>query len=122
MYTTNFWHSPSPGRSPQWGHRPGSAQAPLDGAVAGLQAKCAFPPCDSVLLCDDLFSMSWHDTRFPWMASALTDGGFLACLACCVTSPRVVWRLPWALRSLVSNDLLSVRVQTPVTRCSMRLS
>src|SRR6058998_2136213 len=33
-----------------------------------------------------------------------------------------VWRLPWALGRSVSNDLLSVRVQTPVTRFSMRLS
>src|SRR5262249_49968135 len=40
----------------------------------------------------------------------------------CVTWPRSVWRLPAALGPSVSNDLLSVRVQTPVTRFSMRLS
>jgi hypothetical protein len=40
----------------------------------------------------------------------------------CVTWPRSRWRLPVALGPRVSNDLLSVRVQTPVTRCSLRLS
>jgi hypothetical protein len=40
----------------------------------------------------------------------------------CVTSPRPVWRLPLALGPRVSNDLLSVRARTPVTRFSMRLS
>jgi hypothetical protein len=39
-----------------------------------------------------------------------------------VTWPRYVWRLPVAWRSLVSNDLLSVRTPAPVTRCSLRLS
>src|SRR4029453_8509877 len=56
----DFLHSLSPGRSPQWGQRLGSAQAPLDGAVAGLKAKLAFPPSDFALLHDALFSMSWH--------------------------------------------------------------
>src|SRR4029434_7293564 len=32
------------------------------------------------------------------------------------------WRLPVALGPRVSNDLLSVRVHTPVTRFSLRLS
>src|SRR5712691_6692878 len=45
-----------------------------------------------------------------------------ACLGRCVTSPRSVWRLPVALGPRVSNDLLSVRVQPPVTRCSLRLA
>jgi hypothetical protein len=40
----------------------------------------------------------------------------------CVTWPRSRWRLPVALGPRVSNDLLSVRVPTPVTRCSLRLS
>ena len=40
----------------------------------------------------------------------------------CVTWPQLVWRLPVALGPRVSNDLLSVRAQTPVTRCSLRLS
>src|SRR5262249_24053218 len=39
-----------------------------------------------------------------------------------VTWPRGGWRLPWALGPSVSNDLLSVRGQAPVTRCSLRLS
>src|SRR5215510_1108252 len=33
-----------------------------------------------------------------------------------------VWRLPMALGPRVSNNLLSVRVQPPVTRFSLRLS
>jgi hypothetical protein len=41
---------------------------------------------------------------------------------CGDTWPRSVWRLPVALRPLVSNDLLSVRVHTPVTRFFLRLS
>ena len=39
-----------------------------------------------------------------------------------VTWPRSRWRLPLALRPIVSNDLLSVRALTPVTRFSLRLS
>src|SRR5712691_5886004 len=39
----------------------------------------------------------------------------------CVTSPRAVSRLPWALAPRVSNDLLTVRVSTPFTPVSMRL-
>ena len=39
-----------------------------------------------------------------------------------ITWPRSSWRLPLALRPIVSNDLLSVRALTPVTRCSLRLS
>src|SRR4029453_3267448 len=38
-----------------------------------------------------------------------------------VTWPRAGWRLPLALGPSVSNDLLSVRVQAPVTRCALRL-
>src|SRR5215217_9251194 len=37
-----------------------------------------------------------------------------------VTWPRSRWRLPLALRPIVSNDLLSVRALTPVTRFSSR--
>jgi len=36
--------------------------------------------------------------------------------------PRCVWRLPGALRAIVSNDLLSVRALTPVTWFSLRLA
>ena len=39
-----------------------------------------------------------------------------------VTRPRLGWRLPWPLRPIVSNDLLSVRAPAPVPRCSRRLS
>jgi len=39
-----------------------------------------------------------------------------------VTRPRPGERLPLAWRPHVSNDLLSVRALTPVTRFSMRLS
>jgi hypothetical protein len=121
-YTTSFLHSPSPGRSPQWGHRPGNAQAPLDGAFGGLKATLAFFPCDSDLLRDDWSLMSWHTSRLTCLAGPLADGVFLAFLAPCVPSPQWLWRLPLALRPIVSNDLLSVRAQPPVTRCSLRLS
>jgi len=56
-----------------------------------------------------------------WVASPLAYSVFLAFLVRWVTSPRWLWRLPVALGPIVFNDLLSVRVQTPVTRCSMRL-
>jgi hypothetical protein len=46
---------------------------------------------------------------------------FPACFRRCVTWFRSVWQLPVALGPLVSNDLLSVRVQRPVTRFSLRL-
>src|SRR5262249_8020110 len=85
--TTSFLNNPSPGRSPQWGHRPGSAPAPLDGAVAGLQETGAFPLSGFALLQDALFSMSWHDSHLPWRARPLPSGSFLACLVRCVTSP-----------------------------------
>jgi hypothetical protein len=68
----------------------------------------------------------------------LAQLNFLLCCRCCqalvrrfffpaffgryVTWPRLVWRLPVALGPIVSNDLLSVRVHTPVTQCSLRLS
>jgi hypothetical protein len=40
----------------------------------------------------------------------------------CVTWPRSVWWPPVALGPIVSNDLLSVQAQTPVTRFSLHLS
>ena len=88
-------HRPSPGSSPQWGHRLGNVSVPLDGAVAGLKAKLAFPSSDFALLHDALFSMSWHAALWPrwqvllpraaswhsWCAASLRpagSGGFLA--------------------------------------------
>jgi len=56
------------------------------------------------------------------LVSLLAAVFFPACVACYVPSPQPVWRLPLALGLSVSNDLLSVRARTPVTRCSMRLS
>jgi hypothetical protein len=44
------------------------------------------------------------------------------CFGRWVSWSRSVWQLPVALEPIVSNDLLSVRVQTPVTRFSLRLS
>ena len=97
IYTTNFWHSPSPGPSPQSAHPLRSAQAPLDGVVAGHKANVAFSPSDFLLHNDDLFSMSWHNSTGPaWpglgprAAPGLADAlRFLALLG---------WRLPLALR------------------------
>jgi len=56
------------------------------------------------------------------LSSLLAYFFFPAFLRRCVTSPRLVWRLPVALGPRVSNDLLSVRAQPPVTRFSMRLA
>ena len=95
--TTNFLRSPAPGRWPQWDQQRGSASRRLDGAVAGLRARLAWSRFDLAGLHDDLFSMSWHTSRLPCLASPLTSGVVLACLARCVTAPRVVWRLPVAL-------------------------
>ncbi len=88
-------HRPSPGSSPQWGHRLGNVSVPLDGAVAGLKAKLAFPSSDFALLHDALFSLSWHAALWPrwqvllpraaswhsWCAESLRpdgSGGFLS--------------------------------------------
>jgi hypothetical protein len=60
-----------------------------------------------------------------YVAAVVKPSGvfFLPCLLWALCPwPRLVWRLPVALGPLVSNDLLSVRVYTPVTRCSLRLS
>jgi hypothetical protein len=92
-----FLRRPALGRWPQWGHQRGSASRRLDGAVAGLRARLACSRCDLASLNDDLFSMSWHTARLPCLASPLTYGVVLACLARCVTAPRAVWRLPVAL-------------------------
>jgi hypothetical protein len=59
--TTSSLSSPSPGRSLQLGHPLGSAQVPLDAAVAGRKVTVAFSPADFPLLHCDLFSMSWHN-------------------------------------------------------------
>ena len=121
-YTTNFLSSPAPGRWPPWDHQHGSASRRLDGAVEGLRAGLACSRSDLAVLKDDLFSMSWHTLRLPLLASPPASGFVLTFLACCVTLPRAVWRLPVAWRSLVSNDLLSVRARTPITRFSLRLA
>jgi hypothetical protein len=60
-YTTSSLSSPSPGRSLQSGHPLGSAQVPLDAAVAGRKVTVAFSPADFPLRNCDLFSMSWHN-------------------------------------------------------------
>src|SRR6266850_2456952 len=59
--TTNFWNSPSPGRSAQWDRRPGSASRRVGGGTQGQRVRLHLrrPDCD--LLHDDLFSMSWHN-------------------------------------------------------------
>jgi hypothetical protein len=97
IYTTNFWNSPSPDKSPQSAHPLRSAQAPLDGVVAGHKANIAFSPADFLLQNDDLFSMLWHNSPgpawpvlWPRAAPGLADAlRFLASLG---------WRLPLALR------------------------
>ncbi len=96
-YTTNFLSSPAPGRWPQWDHQRGSASRRLDGAVEGLRAGLACSRSDRAVLHDALFSMSWHTSRLPLLASPRTYGFVLAFLARCVTAPRAVWRLPVAL-------------------------
>jgi len=95
--TTNFWNSPSPDTSPQSAHPLRSAQAPLNGVVAGHKANIAFSPSGFLLQNDDLFSMSWHNTPgpawpvlWPRAAPGLADAlRFLASMG---------WRLPLALR------------------------
>jgi hypothetical protein len=61
-------------------------------------------------------------SMLPLLSSPLAYFFFPPFFGHCAPSPRAVWRLPVALGPLVSNDLLSVRAQTPVTRFSMRLS
>jgi hypothetical protein len=120
--TTHFWHRPSPGSAPPWGHRPRNAQAPLDGAAQGLKATLAISPSAVDLLHSNVFSMAWHHARSTRLARPLASVFFAACFGRWVPSPRAVWRLPVAPRPRVANDLLSVRVQPPVTRCSLRLA
>jgi hypothetical protein len=61
-------------------------------------------------------------SMLPLLSSPLVNFFPLTLFERCVTWPRSVWRLPVALRPRVSNDLLSVQVETPVTRCSLRLA
>ena len=61
-------------------------------------------------------------SMLPLLSSPLAYCFFPAFCRRCVTSPRLVWRLSVALGPRVSNDLLSVRAQPPVTRFSIRLS
>src|SRR5712692_9712473 len=97
---THFLSSPASGRWPQWDHQRGSAARRLDGAVEGLRARLACSRSPRAVLNNALFSMSWHTPRVPFLASPLTYGCVLACLARGVTALRVVWRLPVALRSV----------------------
>ena len=94
---TNFLSSPASGRWPQGDHQRGSAARRLDGAVEGLRAGLACSRSHLAVLNNDLFSMSWHTPRVPFLASPLAYGCVLACLARCVTWPRAGWRLPVAL-------------------------
>ena len=95
--TTHFLSSPASGRWPQWDHQRGSASRRLDGAVEGLRAGLACSRSHLAVLNNDLFSMSWHTSRLPLLASPLAYGFVLAFLARCVTLPRAGWRLPVAL-------------------------
>jgi hypothetical protein len=113
--TTNFWRSPASGRWPQWAQQRRSASRRRDGAVEGLRAGLACSRAHRAVCNTDWCSMAGHPPRVPCLASPLTYGGVRACLARGVPAPRVVWRLPGALRSLVSHDLLSVRPLTPGT-------
>src|SRR5262245_29864414 len=58
----------------------------------------------------------------PLLSSPLAYVFSPACFERCVISPGPVWRLPVTLGTLASNNLLSVRVHTPGTRCSLRLA
>jgi hypothetical protein len=118
---TSFLNRPSPGRESPWQHPPGSARWRLGGAGGGQRAALAGDRPDLGLLDDALCAMSWHTPRRPWLTASLADVCFLAGFRGAVTWPRSVWRLPVALGPRVSNALLSVRVHTPVTRCSLRL-
>jgi hypothetical protein len=106
---------------------PARAGSPLAGRVSH--------PLD-----DEQSFMKASPPPIPFDQPCLVALHFLLCCRCCQaplhtfflpsivlfdcgdTWPRSVWRLPVALRPLVSNDLLSVRVHTPVTRFFMRLS
>jgi hypothetical protein len=99
-YIPSFLSSPSPGRSSQWEPQPGSARWRLDGAAGGQRAALAWDRPALDVLDDDLFSMSWHISRLLWLTDSLADVFFLAGFRCAVTSPRSVWRLPLALRSV----------------------
>ncbi len=61
-------------------------------------------------------------SMLPLLSSPLAYFYFPVFFGCWVTSPPSVWRLPVAPRPIVSNDLLTVRVLTPVARFSRRLS
>jgi hypothetical protein len=60
-------------------------------------------------------------SMLPLLSSPLENFFFPPVFGRCVTWPRSLWRLPLTLEPMVSNDLLSVRALTPVTRFSMRL-
>src|SRR5215510_1564692 len=73
-YITSFLNSPSPGRSSQWDHPPGSARWRLDGAGGGQRAALARDRPDLGFLDDDLFSMSWHTSRRLLLTNSLAQG------------------------------------------------
>ena len=105
-----FFHSPSPGRSPPWGHRLWhSCKGPLDGAVAGLKAKRAFPPAHFALLHEALFSMSWHASLWPSWPVLLPRSGFLGIPGRAESpAPRGALAASCRVAIIVANDLLSV--------------
>src|SRR5215831_14699431 len=61
IYTTNFLHTPSRGRSSQCGLRPGSAAPRVDGVVQEWKVGRQLCRPDVDLPSDALFSMSWHN-------------------------------------------------------------
>src|SRR5262249_18954824 len=60
-------------------------------------------------------------SMLPLLSSALENFFFPPVFGRCVRWPRPLLRLPFALEPMVSNDLLSGRALTPVTRFSMCL-
>jgi len=99
-HITSFLHSPSPGKSSQWAPQPGRARWRLDGAGGGQRAALAWDHPALDVLNDDLFSMSWHTSRLLVLTDSRADVFFLAGFRGAVTSPRSVWRLPLAWRSV----------------------
>src|SRR5215510_8886598 len=112
IYTTNFWNSPLPGTSPQSAHPLRSAQAPLDGVVAGHKANIAFSPSDFLLQNDALFSMSWHNSAGPawpvlWPRAAPGLADALRLLA------SMGWWLPLALRPASPTSFYPCGIEHP---------
>ena len=119
--TTHFLSSPASGRWPQWDHQRGSASRRLDGAVEGLRAGLACSRSHLAVLNHDLFSMSWHTPRVPFLASPLASVRPCMPGTLCHFAPSGLVA-SCSVGTIVSNDLLSVRACGPGTRFSMRLS